>query len=86
MCPVLRGLRDFEKYIPLGRSGLQHGMYLWFLKSFTWSPYEALHLSSDRDLTLKKCVLLALVTARVGELHGLSCEVQYLKRLEILYF
>ncbi|XP_064111327.1 uncharacterized protein LOC135218808 [Macrobrachium nipponense] len=48
------------------------------LKSFTKSPYEPLHCSSDWNLMLKAIFFLALASSkRVGELHDLSYEVKH---------
>ena len=42
------------------------------LRSLTQLLYKPLKLASDRDLILKSCILLALVTTKgVSELHGL---------------
>ena len=47
-------------------------------RSLTHTPYDPVKLSLDKCLTLKACLLLALVSVRkVSELHRLSSRVRH---------
>ena len=66
-------LKNFEQEIPKTVSSPPQWDLNLVLNSLRSSPYEPIHLSSMRHLTLKTVFLLALASAkRVSELHGLS--------------
>ena len=70
---ISRMFSNFEKICPLRKVKSPEWNLSLVLRNLTCQPYEILKLPSDKHLTWKTCILLALASAkRVSEFHGIG--------------